>query len=198
YVPGVREASGVCAGGYLYVAAESLANYSESIWAFVVPLTPDKPTLDLYLNGSTARVVWDIPYPQEYNVSSIYLKVYLNGSLIDKRDVPAQGALNYTLSLPGNYSFVVEARNPFGTAAASANATYYPPRRPAQQTTTSTQPTPTTTAQPPTSVATSAPQTTTASQATGSFSLYSIALGAATVAVALYILLGGRRRTRSP
>lgn len=121
YVPGLAVARGVCAGGYLYVEAESVLNYSKSVWAFVVPLAPPTPIVRIAAANGTAAISWSVPYPVEHNVTAVYLSVYLDGRLLRVERVGPTGALNYSLTAPGNYTFAVTAVSALGNATATAN-----------------------------------------------------------------------------
>ncbi|MCI4464513.1 MAG: hypothetical protein JHC22_01800 [Thermoproteus sp.] len=199
-VPGaVRSVGAVCAGGFLYVAVESVANHSGSIWVAVVPTTPAKPSISASASGPIASVAWSVPYPDEYNVTSTTLLVYINGALAAERPVAPRGTAAYEMSKPGNYTFVLLVSTPFGNATASATlisnatATTAAPQTAATQTSTATTSTATAAAEAATSTQ---PQT---SKAAGGHGLAYALAGTAAIAAALIAWLAvGRRRGAGP
>jgi len=199
-VPGaVRSVGAACAGGFLYVAVESVANHSGSIWVAVVPTTPAKPSISASASGPIASVAWSVPYPEEYNVTSTTLLVYINGALAAERPVAPRGTAAYEMSKPGNYTFVLLVSTPFGNATASATlisnatATTAAPQTAATQTSTATTSTATAAAEAATSTQ---PQT---SKAAGGHGLAYALAGTAAIAAALIAWLAvGRRRGAGP
>ncbi|MGC8974452.1 MAG: hypothetical protein ACP5KY_09695 [Thermoproteus sp.] len=195
-VPGLVVARGVCAGDYLYVEAESVEDHAKSIWAFVVPISPVKPAVGVKALDGTVSVSWDVPYPQEYNVTAVYLAVYLDGKPLEVMEVAPSGALNYTLRGPGNYTFAVTAAGPLGNATATAYLLYNATAAP----TATGAPTTTSTPMRAATSATPAPTFTTTARSvsagTGHGLLYvTVAIAAASAAVAFAVARRGRRRS---
>lgn len=192
YVPGLATARGVCAGGYLYVEAESLLNYSKSVWAFVVPLAPPTPIVHAAAANGSAVISWSVPYPVEHNVTAVYLAVYLNGKPLGVKQVGPAGALNYSLTAPGNYTFAITAVSALGNATATAsivvNATAAPR---SSQTQTATAPAPQTSSVAPQTSTAQAPTSTTS---TAHAEVNYVAVLVAVLIVAVLAAIGWRLR----
>ncbi|CCC80971.1 hypothetical protein [Thermoproteus tenax] len=191
-LPGVLYAEALGAGDYLYIVAVAQSGPAYSLWAFVVPATPPRPSLSVSIVNATLRVSWAVPNPEQYNVTSVALTVYHNGSLIFSSHA-LSGNASVPINATGLYTARLYVASPLGDVVETGEASYTPP---AQTTTTTVPPPP---PPPPPITSTSAPSNATSTHAveaqTGSPWLYRAA-GFAVASAALAVLVVALRRKR--
>jgi len=122
----VNSLEATASSDYLYTIASNTTKYfnESSLITLIQPLETGKPLIGINTTQSSVGISWVINSPGYYNVSSVTLSEFLNGSLIMRRSISYNGSLIIPINDSGVYTFTVIEHSPLGLGISTDNATY--------------------------------------------------------------------------